>query len=68
VGLPWLEAEFGWGESSAKSFTQVAELAATMPSFSDGVGQIDVSALYLLAHPSVPKAMRKAARDTCCIG
>ena len=47
--LPWLEAEFGWTDRTARRFIEVYELVkldnwSILPSF-------DVSALYLLAVP-----------------
>jgi gas vesicle protein len=56
--LPWLKAEFGWGERSAQNFMSVAEKfksakIADLP--------IQPSAAYLLAAPSVPDEAREKA-------
>lgn len=56
--LPWLAAEFGWGESTAKRFIQVAEFAAKSPKLVDLSPRIDASALYLLARPSTSSEAR----------
>jgi hypothetical protein len=49
--LPWLEREFGWGESTALRFMRVAELSKSVK-LTDL--DIDLSALYRLAAPSTP--------------
>jgi hypothetical protein len=56
--LPWLRAEFGWGERSAQNFMSVAEKfksakIADLP--------IQPSAAYFLAAPSVPDEARQKA-------
>lgn len=57
--LPWIEKEFGWGETTARKFMAVADsfgkssLSVDLP--------IDASALYLLAGPTVPTAVREQA-------
>jgi hypothetical protein len=59
--LPWLDQEFGWGETTARKFMAVAEsfgessLSVDLP--------IDASALYALAGPTVPPAVRGRARE-----
>lgn len=56
--LPWIKAEFGWGERTAQNFMSVAEQfksakIADLP--------IQPSAAYLLAAPSVPDEARQKA-------
>jgi hypothetical protein len=56
--LPWLKAEFGWGERSAQNFMNVAEQfksakIADLP--------IQPSAAYFLAAPSIPVEARERA-------
>jgi hypothetical protein len=48
--LPWLEAEFGWSDETARKFMRAAEFALKNPTLLEF--QIDVLALYLLARPS----------------
>ena len=57
--LPWLDGEFGWTEMTATRFMRVYDMVKSrnlrdLPSF-------DVSALYLLAAPSTPEAVRQIA-------
>ena len=47
--LPWLEAEFGMSEVTARKMMRVAEAFKSKPSF-----DLPVSALYELAAPSTP--------------
>jgi len=54
----WLRAEFEWGEWTANKFMQVAQQFEFVK-FTDL--QIAPSALYLLAAPSTPKAVREEA-------
>lgn len=59
--LPWLDAEFGWSDRTARSYMQVAEAfkSETLSDFS-GV-TIDATALYALSAPDVPQAARRIA-------
>ncbi len=56
--LLWMEAEFGWQERSARNFISVANRfkSATVADL-----EIDLSAAYLLAAPSVPESVRDEA-------
>jgi GH24 family phage-related lysozyme (muramidase) len=56
--LPWLQTEFGWTDRTAQRFMQVY-----MAFKSDNLSnlEIDVSALYLLAAPKTPHAVRVEA-------
>lgn len=51
--LPWLEREFGWGQSTAYNLIAVAEKFQNLE-----VSEISPSALYLLAAPSTPDEVR----------
>ena len=53
--LAWVRTEFEWSQRSAYRFMDVAAAFANLASESDGLGHIDVSALYLLARPSTPE-------------
>jgi DUF3102 family protein len=55
--LAWVEAEFQWGEQSARNYMAVAER------FPQGLGDLPITreALYLLAGPSVPEEAREEA-------
>ena len=64
--LPWLEAEFGWTDESARKFMRVAEYVGQNPTLLEF--QIDVSALYLLARPSTPEPVRDAAIERAATG
>jgi hypothetical protein len=57
--LPWLEAEFGWSESTALRFMRVAEMAAKSVTVTDL--DIPIGSLYQLAAPSTPEPVRQAA-------
>jgi hypothetical protein len=60
--LPWLEAEFGWGETTARKYMQVAEMFAKSSLGADFEAlTIDATALYALASPDVPPAAREEA-------
>jgi hypothetical protein len=54
--LPWLKAEFGWSEMTAKRFVQVYR-AFKSNNLVDLA--IDVSSLYLLAAPKTTPAVRE---------
>ncbi len=58
--LKWLEHEFEWQERSARNFMRVAEAFKTV-NFADL--DFAVSALYLLAAPSVPEQVRQTALE-----
>src|SRR6516164_8584484 len=53
--LPWLTAEFGWSDRTARHFMEVYE-KFKLENFSDL--QIDPSALYLLAAHKTPAPVR----------
>jgi Protein of unknown function (DUF3102) len=65
--LPWLEAEFGWGERTAQRFVAVHECFGKSDTVAD-LEQIDVSALYLLAAPSTPEPVREEALEKAAAG
>jgi hypothetical protein len=54
--LPWLEREFGWDERTAQRFMSVQELASKSDNLSDL--NLPLSALYMLAAPSIPPEAR----------
>jgi hypothetical protein len=56
----WLRAEFNWSESAARKFMQVTRQFKSV-NFTDL--SIDASALYLLAAPSTPEAVRQEALE-----
>jgi hypothetical protein len=56
---PWLKAEFGWSERSARNFMAVAEQFGKSANFADLPFQ--PSAAYLLAAPAVPDEARQKA-------
>jgi hypothetical protein len=53
--LPWLKREFGWTESSAKRFMQVANKTPNL-----GDVDVPISGLYLLAQDSTPPTVIEA--------
>lgn len=54
--LPWLEAEFGMGQSTADRFMQVAKVyGGKIPT----VGNLSATALYELAAPKTPLEVRE---------
>jgi hypothetical protein len=64
--LPWLRDEFGCSDQTARKFIAVRD---GMGKFKPSLNlEIDASALYLLAKPSVPDEVREAAieRATAC--
>ena len=63
--MPWLKAEFGWQERSARNFINVANRfeSATIADL-----EIDLSAAYLLASPSVPERARTNAIERATKG
>jgi|GEM_PF-1885323 len=56
----WLRAEFNWGQWTARKFMQVTRQFKTV-NFTDL--SINASALYLLAAPSTPEAVRQEALE-----
>jgi hypothetical protein len=54
--LPWLEREFGWGETTALNYMRAHELASKSAKFADL--SLPVSAIYLLAAPSTSEEDR----------
>ncbi len=56
---PWLRAEFGWTERTARNFMAVAEQFGKTEMISDL--KIEPTAAYLLAAPSAPDEAREAA-------
>jgi hypothetical protein len=50
--LVWLAAEFGWSERTVENFMRVYDLQGKFANFADL--HVPLSALYLLAAPSVP--------------
>jgi hypothetical protein len=57
---PWLRAEFGWTERTARNFMAVAEQFGTKTEIISDL-RIDPTAAYLLAAPSAPDEAREAA-------
>jgi hypothetical protein len=58
--LPWLRAEFGWGERMAQNFISVAGQFGSRPAIIADLA-IAPTAAYLLAAPSAPEAARVKA-------
>lgn len=56
--LPWLKAEFGWSDQTARNFINVAERFKSKNFLNL---DIDVSALYLIAAPKTPEPVREEA-------
>jgi hypothetical protein len=56
---PWLRAEFGWTERTARNFMAVAEQFGKTEMISDL--KIEPTAAYLLAAPSAPDEARETA-------
>jgi hypothetical protein len=53
--LPWLKAEFNWGEQTARNYMNVARAVAKNPSLGDLTDlSITGEALYVLTGPSAP--------------
>jgi Protein of unknown function (DUF3102) len=59
--LPWLNAEFGWSESSANNFMRAYSVFGSSNSqrVTDLARQLAPSAVYQLAAPSTPEAARQ---------
>ena len=64
--LPWLKAEFGWSERTARNFMAIAEHFGKSAKFADL--PIQPSAAYLLAAPAVPDEAREAAIEKAKAG
>lgn len=58
--LPWLKAEFGWTERTARNFMAVAERFGPKTEMISDL-QITPTAAYALAAPSAPDEARQAA-------
>jgi hypothetical protein len=63
---PWLKAEFGWSERTARNFMAVADQFGKSAKFADL--PIQPSAAYLLAAPAVPDEAREAAIEKARAG
>jgi hypothetical protein len=59
--LPWIEAEFGWSQDTAERYMQVARAFQIPHAAEFGGLTIDATALYALATPDVPQAVRDEA-------
>jgi Protein of unknown function (DUF3102) len=57
----WLEREFGWGDTTARNFMNVAHLMSKSATVADL--SIDVRGLYRLAAPSTPAEVVEAVAD-----
>jgi len=58
----WLKAEFGWTDRTARNFMAVAAAFGPKTEMSSEL-QIDPTAAYLLAAPSVPEQAREQALE-----
>jgi hypothetical protein len=65
--LPWLRAEFGWTERTARNFMAVAEQFGPKTEMISDL-QIEPTAAYLLAAPSAPDEAREAAVERAQAG
>lgn len=66
--LPWLAAEFGWHENTARNFINVWKLFKSTNFVEIDTNQIDASALFLLARPSTPHEIRVDAIEKANAG
>jgi hypothetical protein len=64
---PWLRAEFGWTERTARNFMAVAEQFGPKTEMISDL-QIEPTAAYLLAAPSAPDEAREAAVERAQAG
>jgi hypothetical protein len=64
--LPWLQAEFGWAERTARNFMAVAEQFGKSAIIADL--PIQPTAAYLLAAPAVPDQAREVAIEKAKAG
>lgn len=63
--LPWIEAEFGMGHSTADRFMQVAKVyGSKLPT----LGNLPLSALYELAAPKTPVEVREEVERLLAAG
>jgi hypothetical protein len=63
--LPWLEAEFGWTDETARRFMNVAKMAKSHTVLDM---EIPMGALYQLAAPSTPEPVRQIALEAITNG
>jgi hypothetical protein len=56
---PWLKVEFGWSDSTAQNYMNVARKFPTLGNFT--AITIDATALYALSAPDVPQEARDEA-------
>lgn len=61
---PWLEAEFGWSQPTARRFMAVAETFSQ----NDHVDRFETTALYALASPSTPDDVRDGFAELASLG
>jgi hypothetical protein len=62
--VAWVTHEFqGWSERTAYNFIQAAEAFGEVATVANGSVTLDARALYLLAAPKVPAAVRQNAID-----
>lgn len=61
--LSWLEAEFGWGKSTAYRMMEVSEKFPKL-----GTSEVSPSALYLLAAESTPDEVRVEFTELAALG
>lgn len=54
--LPWIEAEFGWTDRTARNFVAVYEAFK-----SENISSLTPTVLYMLAAPSTPEPVREVA-------
>jgi Protein of unknown function (DUF3102) len=59
--MPWLRGEFGWSTRTAQRFISVAEWVKC--DTVSHLGLFNAKALYMLAAPSTPEAVRRSAKD-----
>jgi hypothetical protein len=58
--LPWIDAEFGWSQQTARNFMDVADRFGSLKSQDIGDFTIEASALYALSGPKVDQQLREA--------
>jgi len=61
--LPWIEAEFGWTDRTARNFIQVYEFSK-----SEIISNLTPTVLYMLAAPSTPEPVREVAVELAKAG
>jgi hypothetical protein len=66
--LPWLDAEFGWGETHARRFMQAHEVFGKTPILEDLARRMQPSTIYELAAPSMPQEARDEALAKAAAG